>query len=112
MIYNLIEKLKNDKESNLNVPKQQNKSHQAMLGFRFSPVDRRPRNAEEQAPPGHYAVSGLVYPCPAGRYGASWGLSDAACSGPCEFPSDTRPDILSAEEQAPPVDPGVGTTEQ
>jgi hypothetical protein len=32
---------------------------------------------------GSYCVSGLVYACPAGRFGAVSGLGSALCSGPC-----------------------------
>ena len=35
------------------------------------------------APRGSYAVAGLLYVCPAGRYGASAGLADNQCSGAC-----------------------------
>ena len=35
------------------------------------------------APKGYYATRGLLYPCPAGYYGALEGLSSTECSGPC-----------------------------
>ena len=39
------------------------------------------RTDQKVAPPGFYATGGLLFPCPAGRYGAVAGLSDEACSG-------------------------------
>jgi len=40
--------------------------------------------AQEIAKPGQFALKGLVYTCPAGVYGATFGLSDAHCSGLCQ----------------------------
>ena len=37
------------------------------------------------APRGHYASRGVLYPCPAGYYGAVEGLSSPSCSGPCKI---------------------------
>jgi len=42
------------------------------------------RTAESLAPPGHYALRGLLYECPAGTFGATSGLSSPQCSGQCE----------------------------
>lgn len=36
--------------------------------------------------PGYYSMKGLKYLCPAGRYGRSYGLSSALCSGYCHVP--------------------------
>ena len=34
--------------------------------------------------PGYYCLSdGIRRPCPVGRYGSTYGLSDASCTGPC-----------------------------
>lgn len=35
------------------------------------------------APRGYYALKGLLYPCPAGYYGAEEGMSSPQCSGMC-----------------------------
>eukprot|EP00607_Mallomonas_marina_P001427 CAMPEP_0182423108 /NCGR_PEP_ID=MMETSP1167-20130531/8991_1 /TAXON_ID=2988 /ORGANISM="Mallomonas Sp, Strain CCMP3275" /LENGTH=888 /DNA_ID=CAMNT_0024601775 /DNA_START=434 /DNA_END=3097 /DNA_ORIENTATION=+ len=35
------------------------------------------------APPGYYALDGVLYACPAGRYGAIYGLRSSVCSGEC-----------------------------
>lgn len=35
------------------------------------------------APVGYYAVGGLLFSCPAGRYGATQGLTEPDCTGPC-----------------------------
>mmetsp|Transcript_2593 Transcript_2593/g.3535 ORF Transcript_2593/g.3535 Transcript_2593/m.3535 type:complete len:1916 (-) Transcript_2593:156-5903(-) len=42
------------------------------------------RTAISMAPRGHFAVRGLLYECPAGKYGSVLGLKDAECSGCCE----------------------------
>mmetsp|Transcript_22905 Transcript_22905/g.47502 ORF Transcript_22905/g.47502 Transcript_22905/m.47502 type:complete len:806 (-) Transcript_22905:6-2423(-) len=42
------------------------------------------RTGESITEVGHFSVDGLKYPCPAGRYGATEGLSDSMCSGECE----------------------------
>jgi len=39
--------------------------------------------AQTIAPPGSYAVNGLLYPCPAGYFGALPGMYSSVCSGPC-----------------------------
>eukprot|EP01038_Epipyxis_sp_PR26KG_P010959 gene10959-14719_t len=44
------------------------------------------RTSQVIAPIGHYAISGLLYTCSAGRYGANQGLHTADCSGPCNIP--------------------------
>ena len=41
------------------------------------------RTGQAIAHPGKYAVSGLLFTCRAGYYGASEGLSTPSCSGPC-----------------------------
>ena len=41
------------------------------------------RYAERIAPPGYYAMHGLLYPCPAGYFGAIMGLKTPECSGKC-----------------------------
>ncbi|CAM9593374.1 unnamed protein product, partial [Ascophyllum nodosum] len=41
------------------------------------------RIGQAVAPPGRYAKVGTLYMCPPGRYGASYGLSTALCSGGC-----------------------------
>jgi hypothetical protein len=38
---------------------------------------------EVLCPLGHYCVGGVLFQCPSGRFGASEGLSSAACSGVC-----------------------------
>lgn len=44
------------------------------------------RSAVALAPPGSYAVHGLLYSCAAGFYGSVAGLSSPSCSGPCAVP--------------------------
>ena len=46
---------------------------------------------------GHYCVRGTKLPCPAGRYGATHGLSTALCTGPCA-PGYYCPQGSSADE--------------
>lgn len=42
------------------------------------------RDSQLQCPPGRYCLpDGISYPCPAGRYGGSYGLDSSNCSGPC-----------------------------
>ena len=41
------------------------------------------RRSEAKAPRGHYSSRGLLYECPAGRYGATTGLTSSECTGPC-----------------------------
>lgn len=41
------------------------------------------RTSERKCEPGHYCVGGVRYPCPAGVYGESSGLSDPACTDAC-----------------------------
>jgi hypothetical protein len=41
------------------------------------------RSSQLECPRGSYCVGGIRRPCPAGRYGATTGLSTSACSGPC-----------------------------
>jgi hypothetical protein len=41
------------------------------------------RSDEVLCEAGHYCVQGIRHPCPAGRFGASSGLDNARCSGPC-----------------------------
>jgi hypothetical protein len=36
------------------------------------------------SPMGHYARMGVLYTCPAGRFGATEGLDSSFCSGPCD----------------------------
>lgn len=47
--------------------------------------DSSTRSSQEIAPPGHYASLGLLYACPAGFFGAAFGLSTPSCSGPCSI---------------------------
>ena len=49
-------------------------------------IGRSPQRRSEQeiAPLGHYAKDGLLYECPEGHYGDTFGLSDDHCSGVCE----------------------------
>ena len=42
------------------------------------------RTTQAKAPRGHYTVRGLLYECPAGRFGATKGLSSPDCSGECQ----------------------------
>lgn len=44
------------------------------------------RYDQRPAPPGSYATQGLLYPCPAGRFGARSALTTAECSGECSVP--------------------------
>lgn len=41
------------------------------------------RDDQTVAPAGSFAQDGILYLCPAGRYGAMNGLSSSVCSGPC-----------------------------
>jgi len=41
------------------------------------------RTSERICEPGHYCIGGVKYPCRAGVYGETSGLSDASCSSPC-----------------------------
>jgi hypothetical protein len=41
------------------------------------------RDAQTIAPVGSFAQNGILYLCPAGRYGASQGMHTSACSGVC-----------------------------
>lgn len=41
------------------------------------------RTGQSIAPQGSYACAGLLYPCRAGFFGASEGMTVATCSGPC-----------------------------
>lgn len=41
------------------------------------------RAQEEECPKGHYCVGGVRYRCPAGRYGATVGMSLQSCTGEC-----------------------------
>ena len=42
------------------------------------------RTNEVIAMPGYFAKGGILFPCPASRYGKTEGLSDEFCSGDCE----------------------------
>lgn len=42
------------------------------------------RTSQSIAPPGYYARKGIKYICPAGKYGATAGLSTPECSGDCD----------------------------
>mmetsp|Transcript_3555 Transcript_3555/g.5536 ORF Transcript_3555/g.5536 Transcript_3555/m.5536 type:complete len:1103 (+) Transcript_3555:128-3436(+) len=46
-------------------------------------LDNTTRKGEEKCLPGNYCLDGIIQPCPKGRYGNEYGLSDAACSGYC-----------------------------
>ena len=46
-------------------------------------ADLNTRRDEVRCEAGHYCVSGIRHPCPAGRFGATTGLDNARCSGPC-----------------------------
>ncbi|CAM9174325.1 unnamed protein product [Ectocarpus fasciculatus] len=52
------------------------------------------------SPPGSYADQGLLYTCPAGRYGASHGLSVPLCSGSCSVGFYCEPGSVSSRERA------------
>jgi hypothetical protein len=52
------------------------------------------RNRQTIAPPGYFALEGLLYPCPAGYYGAISGLSSPTCSGICNIPGYYCPSKL------------------
>jgi len=41
------------------------------------------RSSYKIAPIGHYAIEGIRYRCPAGRWGQEEGMSDSTCSGAC-----------------------------
>jgi hypothetical protein len=55
-------------------------------GYYSTGLDDSRRDAETIAPPGHYAIAGLVYVCPAGYYGETEGLSKPTCTGSCLIP--------------------------
>ncbi|KAJ1420393.1 hypothetical protein B484DRAFT_351281 [Ochromonadaceae sp. CCMP2298] len=57
---------------------------QVAEGYYSSGGDMATRSAQIISPPGHFALAGLLYVCPAGSYGATSGLSSASCSGPCD----------------------------
>ncbi len=49
-------------------------------------LDDARRTNQTLTPIGLYSISGLIYICPAGTYGATEGLSATSCSGPCNQP--------------------------
>lgn len=56
------------------------------LGFYSTDGQVSSRSGQRVAPPGAYAVNGLLYPCPAGYYGSTHGLYTEICSGRCDLP--------------------------
>lgn len=44
----------------------------------------RTRVAQKKAPPGHYAMHGILHKCPVGTYGFGEGLNSDVCSGECK----------------------------
>lgn len=48
--------------------------------------DASSRHSYRIAPPGRFAIGGLLYDCPSGYYGNSFGLSSPHCSGRCALP--------------------------
>jgi hypothetical protein len=53
-------------------------------GFSTIRGDLTTREDEVPCPRGAYCSDGIVHDCPAGRYGITERLADAACSGPCQ----------------------------
>lgn len=52
-------------------------------GYYTSGGDELTRTQQNLCPLGHYCKQGSLYPCPAGVYGNSRGLTDKSCSGWC-----------------------------
>ena len=57
--------------------------HRVSLGYYSIGGTESTRTDQLIAPRGHFAVSGLLFPCRAGYFGSSEGLSTPSCSGPC-----------------------------
>ena len=56
-------------------------------GYYTTPLDgdETLRTGQDLCPLGHYCVDGLIFPCPAGTFGANVGLASAECSGKCKM---------------------------
>lgn len=52
-------------------------------GYYSTGGNQSTRESQSIAPPGSFAKAGVLYLCPAGRYGAVYGMSSSACSGVC-----------------------------
>ncbi|CAM9935526.1 unnamed protein product, partial [Hapterophycus canaliculatus] len=58
------------------------------------------RTGQELSPPGSYAKEGILFTCPAGRHGASHGLSSPLCLGSCSKGFYCPPGSVSPREWA------------
>ena len=56
------------------------------LGYYSLGGNESTRNNIALAPPGYYALQGILYVCPAGYYGSNPGMFSLTCSGPCRVP--------------------------
>lgn len=52
------------------------------------------RTGQAIAPRGYYALSGIIYKCQSGYFGAIKGLSVPTCSGPCTIPGYYCPGLI------------------
>lgn len=59
-----------------------------------------PNTMQVISPPGSYANEGILFTCPAGRFGASYGLSSPLCSGSCSKGFYCPPGSVSPREWA------------
>lgn len=48
-----------------------------------NPEDALTRSAQRRCEPGHFCVNGERFPCPAGTFGDTFGLTSSNCAGPC-----------------------------
>lgn len=47
------------------------------------PDDAATRFAQRRCEPGHFCINGERFPCPAGTFGDTFGLTSSTCAGPC-----------------------------
>jgi hypothetical protein len=72
-------------------------------GYYSTGNTRTTRFSQSACPPGSYCKDGVVYDCPAGRYGIGSRLQSDACSGPCSAGHYCPRGSTSRNEYACPI---------
>ena len=75
----------------------------ARVGYYTTGNTRTTRSGQQPCPPGSYCLDGVVYDCPAGRYGAASLLSSPLCTGPCAKGHYCPPASTSRTQRPCPV---------
>lgn len=84
-------------------------------GYYTTGQTKTTRYEQQECPAGAYCVKGVIYDCPAGRYGVGRRLQTANCTGPCAPGHYCPPGSTRSQEMPCPIgrygaEEGLGTS--